>query len=266
MHGDIKQGNIFMTVPNDEVHRQYPRIMLADFGVAYTLGGPVTAVQYYRSRLEYGTNGYIAPEIVDHTPEQQKRRRMPHELHGPHSDIYSLGMTCKNLLGLVALHRPTSMSHIRSQSGPQQGSHRQSLDSIYSPKLRELLDRCTARDPRNRPKTYRLYLEAKAQMELHRDIAYAETEIARNKGANTKLFHSFVLYNKDDQMQYETDAVFREEFNKINLQFLWALFEEQEAQKQRPNHRSHSLFRGEKSKSKSNLQIFCQEMKERILR
>ena len=253
-----------MTGPDEEVHYQYPRIKLADFGLAYTLGGPVTAVQHHRSRLEYGTNGFIAPEIVNHTPEQQNRRRMPHELHGPHSDIYSLGMTCKNLLGLVALHRRTSTSHLRSQSGPQPRNETRWLSSIYSPELRALLDRCTARDPRDRPKTYRLYLEAKKQMELHREITYAEDEAARINGGDTKLSHSYILYNKHDQIRYETDVAFREQFNKANLQFLWAFIEEQDAaHRRRLTHRSDNSFGEEKSKSK--IQTFTKEIRERLL-
>ena len=238
-----------MTSPDNEVHRQYPGIKLADFGLAYTLGGPVVAVQHYRSCLEYGTSGYIAPEIEDHTPEQSRRRRMPHELHGPHSDIYSLGMTCKNLLNLVAFHRPTAASHHRSQSGPGQAISTQGLTAFYSRELRDLLDRCTARDPRDRPKTYKLYLEAKAQMELHRDIA--EAEAARTAVDGTRFFHSCVLYTKEDQVRYETDSTFREQYAKANLQFLWALIEEQEATKKlRPQYLSHNSFGAEKSKNR----------------
>ena len=253
VHGDIKQENIFMTTPDEEIHRLYPTLKLADFGLAYTMGGPVTAVQHFRSCHHYGTDGYIAPEIADCTPEQNLRRRMPHELHGPHSDTYSLGMTCKHLIRLIDLHRSESSHHKRSKSSPEQSHDENNLNSFYSDELRSILQRCVAKDPRDRPKTYKLYLEAKAQMELHRDMAYAEATAA-TQGENTgDFFHSRVLYTEAEQRRYEMSSAFREEYRRANLGPLWMLIAEKvalkpEARKERPKLIKFQSFRNEKGK------------------
>ncbi|KAG8529508.1 uncharacterized protein KY384_006145 [Bacidia gigantensis] len=231
VHGDIKQANLFLTKPDDSINALYPCIKLADFGLAYTTGGSVAAVQHYRSRLNYGTDGYIAPEIEDHTPESTGRRRMPRELHGPHSDVYSLGMTCKHLLSLVQLYKPPTAGHVRSSSNSTLAGLSENLESFYSLELRTLLDLCVAHDPRDRPKTSRLYMEAKAQMERHQEIARNEAMAARRGESQFKLFHSGILYTQEDQVRYETDSTFRQHYERANLERLRALIDEQQLSK-----------------------------------
>ena len=253
VHGDVKQANIFMTVPDEETNQMYPCIKLADFGFAYTLGGSMTAVQHYRSRPIYGTDGYIAPEIEDQTPETIGRRRLPSELHGPHSDIYSLGMTCKNLLSLVDLHKPAETRHKRSKSGFEvPPGDCQGTTTYYSTHLRVLLDRCTAQDPRNRPKTSKLYQEAKAQMGLHLAMAKTEAAAARRE-CGARFFHSQLLYTPEDQVRYDTDLMFRDHYSRVNLSQLQALLEEKmplRESSESPSLLSKHLFATDKGKSK----------------
>ena len=235
VHGDIKQDNLFMTAPDSKIHHLYPRLKLADFGLAYTLGGSVPAVQYFKSMYAYGTEGYIAPEINDQTPEKHGRRRMPHELHGPHSDIYSLGMTCKNLMSLV------QSSKAKSTSQPAQDFHAVAksniaikdpcLEDLYSEKLREIVNRCIAKDSRDRPKTFRLYQESRTQMEWHRNNLYAGHAVVNSGISAANPYGGQVLYSKEDQVRYEADPIFRGQYQKTNLEPLWALVAEQKSRK-----------------------------------
>ena len=251
VHGDIKQENLFMSLPDTEVHSLYPRIKLADFGLAYTLGGPVTAVQHYKSTHEYGTTGYIAPEIEDRTPEKYGRRRMPHELHGPHSDIYSLGMTCKHLMGLVHRHESASKPlDLTSKQKQDRALTNSVLDNFYSHELREMARRCIAKDPRDRPKTFKLYQESKAQMERHRDQLYAEKTAATSADGGTATFHGHVLYSNDEQLHYQSDSKYAEDYRHALLQPLWTLVTNQRSVKQvRPQlhkrqHSATSILKG----------------------
>lgn len=160
VHGDIKLENIFMTQPDPDQHRLYPLVKLADFGLAYTLGGSVTAVQHYKSTYQYGTDGYMAPEIRDQSPENIGRRRAPYELHGPHSDVYSLGKSMQRCFVLLEEHKPVASAvHTMPRSSGKVSQGVEVPMAFYSTELINLLERCTEPDPRDRPKTYSLYRE-----------------------------------------------------------------------------------------------------------
>ena len=210
VHGDIKQENIFLTAVDTNQHSLYPTMKMADFGIAYTLGGSVTAVQHYQSTREYGTDGYIAPEVLNRSPEAERRRRAPHELHGPHSDIFSLGMTVQKCLTLLKPHKTTRDAFTKLVDEP---TREEQLLTFYSPELRALLQRCMEIDPRDRPKTYTLYRETRAQMEMHRDQMYANEY--------DQISWETILFTKAHRMRYENDPTFRDTYRKANLQPLY---------------------------------------------
>lgn len=196
VHGDIKCENILLTaVDQDRQPEDYPPIKLADFRLAHTLGASVTSVQRFVTRQARGTIGYVAPEMGQRTPEEDRRRR-PHELHGPHSDIYALGMTCKKLLKLVEF----------SPSGTAPGS---SLDltQVYSPELRNLLDQCVAPDSRDRPKTHGLFTYAAATM--HR-MLQAGFESSKDAEGRLRPYHSLVLFTSYGRQRWNNDPQFRQ--------------------------------------------------------
>lgn len=156
VHGDIKQDNILLAAPEDGSNPPYPTLKLADFGTAFTLGGPVHDVQHFRSSLKHGTPGYMAPEVSDRKPKEEGRRRLPHELIGPHSDIFSLGVTCKQLISLAdALQAP-----------------------FYSQELHNLIDQCMADDPENRPETTSLLLFTRERARQYQREAILEAAAA----------------------------------------------------------------------------------------
>ena len=199
VHGDIKQCNILLAAPEDGSNPLYPTLKLADFGLAFTLGGPVLDVQQFRSSLTCGTNGYIAPEILDKTPEQEGRRRKPYELTGPHSDIFSLGITCKQLTSLADAHQT----------------------SFYSLELRNLIEQCMAANPKNRPKTSRLLHSTEEKARQYQREAILEAAAATHV-CNARFYPSQVLYTREEQERFEKEETFRSHYSRANLARVWA--------------------------------------------
>ena len=153
-------------------------------------------------------------EVMNKTPERERRRRHPHELIGPHSDVYSLGKAIENATVLLGLQ------YENLQHTPFQPATRPKLELVYSPDLWNLIFACQNEDARNRPRLHHLYKETKVRMEYCRALALAEEEEAFCHG-NPGCFHSSVLYKRSDRMRFETDAVFRSQYRRANLAPAW---------------------------------------------
>lgn len=218
VHGDIKQENILLASPNGGHYQEYPTIKLADFGLAYTTGGSVKAVHQYRSCWEYGTEGYIAPEILDHTASHEKRKRTRYELHDTHSDIYSLGVTIQKCLSLADPysreskstddgHRTTAFN-VPPGTAPAKDATASSKNRnsrlIYSRALYDLVERCTALKPNHRPQTAELFLTTQTQLQL-----------LQNPALNNLQDH--VLFEKAGRYRYDCDTSFRAQYRAANL-------------------------------------------------
>ena len=159
---------------------------------------------------------------MDRTAEMEGRRRHPHELIGPHCDVYSLGRSIKNGTDLLDIQyqifkdfRDTTLN----RSGPVPTPR---LDLVYTSELWNLMNRCQSEDARHRPKLHYLYAETKSRMEKFRALARAEEIGASGKGI-PGCFHSNVLFKRVDRNRFETDPVFRSNYRKANLQPVWEI-------------------------------------------
>ncbi|KAI4211450.1 MAG: hypothetical protein LQ351_005752 [Letrouitia transgressa] len=200
VHGDIKPENIFLTVPDDQVTDIYPSIKLGDFGAAYTLDNAFPRLQQWRSNFNYGTVGYQAPEVnMVKELDQGEFRRVPlHELHGIHSDIWSLGRSIDKLL------------YLSEASGFARRD-------VYSDKLNDLVTQCKVEDCEARPKILQLLKCTEAEMSKHREIAL---EQKRTSGGG--CYHSQVLFSKQDQDRFRGNTgasdEFKSAFQRANLE------------------------------------------------
>ncbi|CAD6588225.1 MAG: hypothetical protein ASARMPRED_003435 [Alectoria sarmentosa] len=223
VHMDIKGENMLLAAPDPDTHRLYPCVKLADFGLAHTIGVSVAEIRHFKSAgPSGGTEGYMAPEVIDRTPEMQRRGRHPHELIGPHSDIYSLGKSLQNGTDLLELHHEVrkhfeATTPHRFPPGPAPR-----LDMVYSTSLWNLLHRCLNEDARYRPKLHYLHAETKLGMETFRARAQAEEADASAQGVPA-CFHSNVLFRRADRKRFETDAAFRSNYRRANLRPVWEI-------------------------------------------
>ena len=156
---------------------------------------------------------------MDRTPENERRRRHPHELIGPHCDVYSLGKSIENATSLLSLQYETLKIFRDMTLEPQS---RPKLELVYTSDLWDLIYDCLNEDARNRPRLPYLYKETKSRMEYCRALARVEEEDAFSKGI-PGCFHSNVLFKKVDRKRYETDPVFRSNYRKANLQPVWEI-------------------------------------------
>ncbi|KAL9043659.1 MAG: hypothetical protein Q9214_003161 [Letrouitia sp. 1 TL-2023] len=190
VHGDIKPENIFLTVPDDHVSDIYPSIKLGDFGAAYTLDDAFPRLQQWRSTFNYGTEDYQAPEVemADEETQGQFRRVPLHELHGTHSDIWSLGRSIEKLMCSSNVHGIVEKE-------------------VYSDKLKTLVKQCTENIYEARPKILELLKCTGDEMSKHREFA-----LEQKRTSNGRCYHNQVLFSKQDQDRFRGNNGLSDEF------------------------------------------------------
>ena len=156
---------------------------------------------------------------MDRRPEKERRRRHPHELIGPHCDVYSLGKSLENATDLLGLQYETLQLFGDKKLTPDT---RPKLELVYTSDLWNFIFACQNEDARARPKLGYLYKETKSRMEYCRNLSEVEEKEASAKGI-PGCFHSNVLYKRVDRKRFETDPIFRSKYRKANLAPVWEI-------------------------------------------
>ena len=156
---------------------------------------------------------------MDRRPEKERRRRHPHELIGPHCDVYSLGKSLENATNLLGLQYETLHLFGNTKLRPDT---RPKLELVYTSDLWNFIFACQNEDARSRPKLGYLYKETKSRMEYCRALSDIEEKEASAKSI-PGCFHSNVLYKRVDRKRFETDPVFRSNYRKANLAPVWQI-------------------------------------------
>lgn len=181
---------------------------------------------------------------MDRTPEKENRRRRPHELIGPHCDVYSLGKSIQNATDLLELHRHNPKIFEDASLNHYQNDFRPRLELVYTSDLWNLINRCQIEDARYRPRLHYLYTETKLHMEHCHALAMVEEAEAFSKGI-PGCFHSNVLFKKADRKRFETDPAFRSNYRKANLRPVWEILGPLPSQNMEQAKSSISLHEGQ---------------------
>ncbi|KAL9027475.1 MAG: hypothetical protein Q9196_004012, partial [Gyalolechia fulgens] len=187
VHGDVKPANLLLANPNDGAdHSLYPTIKLADFGVAYSVQESNVKLRAWKSTFRYGTKSFMAPEVETVNPQfNGSFNPVPvSNIHGSHSDIWSLGAVIEALMST----RFNALKDHPNFDSPF-------VEDYYSSRLENLTAACKTYSVRSRPSIYNVYLRTRKGTTGWHNTALAE---ASNTPAS-RPFHSQVLFAKADR-------------------------------------------------------------------
>ncbi|KAL8720292.1 MAG: hypothetical protein Q9225_002830 [Loekoesia sp. 1 TL-2023] len=187
IHGDVKPANILLAQPNESVTSLYPAIKLGDFGVAYSVQESNVKLRAWKSTFRYGTNRFMAPEVEAVNPKTNGNFSpvAASNIHGSHSDIWSLGAVIE---GLMATRFNALKDHPKFDSP--------FVEEYYSSRLQNLTAACKTYSIHSRPAIYEVY-------------------VPRNS-PDDQPFHCQVLFSKADRERFLNDRAFRKAYTKVN--------------------------------------------------
>ena len=146
IHGNLKPSNILLVRVNSHYE-----VMLNDFGIAY-----IYNEEYFKGAVLQKTFGYMSPELIGYWTAEKDTTTLPEDA-APTADVYSFGICLIEALTGKFLFEE---DETRDLNTLMSAKHRKRirLTAVNSPygvtKIRELNDiltRCIAYDPANRP-------------------------------------------------------------------------------------------------------------------
>ena len=146
IHGNLKPSNILLV----RVNAHY-EVMLNDFGIAY-----IYDEEYFKGTVLQKTFGYMAPELITYWVKEKDTTTLPENAH-PTSDVYSFGICLIEALTGKFLFEEDETRDLDALMSAKYRK-RVRLTAVNSPygvtkirELNDLLTRCIAYDPANRP-------------------------------------------------------------------------------------------------------------------
>ncbi|KAL8936464.1 MAG: hypothetical protein Q9216_004915, partial [Gyalolechia sp. 2 TL-2023] len=203
VHGDVKPANLLLASPDDVINSLYPTIKLGDFGVAYSVQESNVKLRAWKSTFRYGTSSFMAPEVETVNPQSKGHFNPvpPSNMHGSHSDIWSLGVVIETLMST----RFNALKDHPDFDSPF-------VEDYYSSHLHDLTAACKSYSIRSRPSIFTVYLRARKGMTEWNNTALEE---ARNTPTN-RPSHSQILFTKADRTRFLKDRAFRNAYIKAN--------------------------------------------------
>ncbi len=151
VHRDIKPENIMLAATGE--------VKVADFGLARLYSQDATSASLTRDGITMGTPLYMSPEQVEGRPLD------------PRSDIYSLGITCYQMLAMEPPFRGESALSIAVQHLKSQPQRLENIRPDLPAAIPRIVHKMLAKDPDDRYATPRELLRAlrSASIELFQD-------------------------------------------------------------------------------------------------
>ncbi|KAL8731046.1 MAG: hypothetical protein Q9166_003697 [cf. Caloplaca sp. 2 TL-2023] len=205
VHLDVKPANLLLTDPDGSINGLYPTIKLADFGLAYTVPEKGhEKLRAWKSTFISGTEDFKAPEVKDLRPSGEGSfNPVPEsQLHGSHTDIYSLGLTMSKIID----------SSVKALARHPDAVDDRYIDRYYSSELLRLVKACHHYPTSIRPKIHDLYQRTLEGMTKYQRIARKE----QSDADDGQPFHSQVLYTEVQQFRFEHDPIFKMMYETVN--------------------------------------------------
>ncbi|KAK2757893.1 hypothetical protein FQN54_004299 [Arachnomyces sp. PD_36] len=188
VHKDVKPANILLgpSPMNDEI---YPKLLLADFGLAYTI--PNDEVRAYKKAFPQGTQDFAAPE---------SRRTKDGGDIGPASDVYSLGIILDQIITSCTdtIYDDGELNHIKRKPATERDKYLPYTEFLY-----DLTYRCRHPFIPRRPHIFEVWeisrtkaMEWRNQVRENRQGAFARGSefyygrVIFERGVQERIFNS----------------------------------------------------------------------------
>ena len=145
VHRDLKSFNILVKAVKAKGSRiEYVHAKVADFGLSKT---KESSISYSTQTFNTGTNRWMAPEVINLNVGGQGTTMKPK--YPFKCDVYSFAMLCYEVLtGYEPFYEERSLSKVKEKVLK---GERPNLPDHCPPSLKELIERCWAQEPKERP-------------------------------------------------------------------------------------------------------------------